>query len=80
MPPGLGLDGISIPPPAPATHAPTSGAAPRPVRLTAQHGIALFRYDHQGTPEPVNTPALRLLETADARASKPVEADQGSEA
>ncbi|MFG2265792.1 restriction endonuclease [Streptomyces sp. NPDC048720] len=57
-----------------------AGYTPPAVEWASRHGIALFRYDHQGTPEPVNTPALRLLETADARASKPLEADQGSEA
>ncbi|MBM7436902.1 restriction endonuclease [Streptomyces sp. HB132] len=46
----------------------------------SQHGIALFRYDHQGTPEAVNPPALRLMEAADARASEPADAEPGGDA
>ncbi len=46
----------------------------------SQHGIALFRYDHQGTPQAVNPPALRLMETADARASEPADAEHGGDA
>ncbi|MEU1486315.1 restriction endonuclease [Streptomyces sp. NPDC005752] len=46
----------------------------------SQHGIALFRYDHQGTPEAVNPPALRLMEAADARAPEPAGAEHGGDA
>jgi hypothetical protein len=46
----------------------------------SQHGIALFQYDHQGTPRAINPPALRLMETADARASEPADTDHGSDA
>ncbi|MFG2358671.1 restriction endonuclease [Streptomyces sp. NPDC048521] len=57
-----------------------AGYTPPAAAWASQHGIALFQYDRQGTPQAVNTPALRLLETADARASQPAEGDHGSDA
>lgn len=57
-----------------------AGYTPPAVEWASRHGIALFRYDYQGTPQAINAPALRLSETADARASQPAEADHGSEA
>ncbi|WP_328624509.1 restriction endonuclease [Streptomyces sp. NBC_00353] len=57
-----------------------AGYTPPAFAWASQHGIALFQYDRQGTPQAVNTPALRLLEAADARASQPAEADHGSDA
>ncbi|MFC8263298.1 hypothetical protein ACFUNF_38255 [Streptomyces sp. NPDC057291] len=57
-----------------------AGYTPPAFAWASQHGIALFQYDRQGTPQAINTPALRLLETADARASQPADADHGSDA
>jgi hypothetical protein len=39
-----------------------------------QQGIALFQYDLQGTPDPVNPPALGLLDAADEQASRAADA------
>ncbi|MFD8263380.1 restriction endonuclease [Streptomyces griseoluteus] len=57
-----------------------AGYTPPASTWASQHGIALFQYDRQGTPQAINTPALRLLETADGRASQRAEADHGSDA
>ncbi|MDF3297864.1 restriction endonuclease [Streptomyces tropicalis] len=40
------------------------------IAWASQQGIALFQYDLQGTPQPVNPPALSLLEAADKQASR----------
>ncbi|MET8561815.1 restriction endonuclease [Streptomyces flaveolus] len=57
-----------------------AGYTPPALAWASEHGIALFRYDRQGTPQAVNTPALRLLETADARASQSAGAEHGGDA
>ncbi|MEW2515650.1 restriction endonuclease [Streptomyces sp. NPDC046870] len=57
-----------------------AGYTPPAVAWASKHGIALFQYDRQGTPQAVNTPAMRLLETADARASQPTGAEHGGDA
>ncbi|MEU6553602.1 restriction endonuclease [Streptomyces sp. NPDC046915] len=46
-----------------------AGYTPPAIAWASQQGIALFQYDLQGTPQPVNPPALHLLEAADERAS-----------
>ncbi|WP_159049065.1 restriction endonuclease [Streptomyces sp. NRRL B-3648] len=56
-----------------------AGYTPPALAWASEHGIALFQYDRQGTPQAVNTPALRLLETADARASQPAGAEHGGD-
>ncbi|MFI1787884.1 restriction endonuclease [Streptomyces olivaceoviridis] len=56
-----------------------AGYTPPAIAWASKHGISLFRYDRQGTPQAINTPALRLLETADARASQPA-GEHGSDA
>jgi hypothetical protein len=37
----------------------------------SEHGIALFQYDLQGTPTPVNPPAQQLMQTAGAHPASP---------
>ncbi|GAA2436588.1 restriction endonuclease [Streptomyces macrosporus] len=56
-----------------------AGYTPQAADWASRHGIALFRYDLQGTPEPVNPPALRLLEAADSGAPRPPEEDPSPE-
>lgn len=47
-----------------------AGYTPPAITWASQQDIALFQYDLQGTPQPVNPPALRLLETADKKAGR----------
>lgn len=47
-----------------------AGYTPPAIAWASQQGIALFQYDLQGTPQPVNPPALSLLEAADEQASQ----------
>ncbi|MGW7256525.1 restriction endonuclease [Streptomyces sp. NPDC054834] len=51
-----------------------AGYTPPAIAWASQQGIALFQYDLQGTPQPVNPPALRLLEAADEQASRTADA------
>lgn len=61
-----------------------AGYTPQAAAWASQHDIALFQYDLQGTPKPVNPPALRLLEAVDSGEpvtpeSAPAEPDDGSQ-
>ncbi|MGW6542900.1 restriction endonuclease [Streptomyces massasporeus] len=47
-----------------------AGYTPPAITWASQQGIALFQYDLQGTPHPVNPPALSLLEAADEQSSR----------
>lgn len=47
-----------------------AGYTPPAIAWASEHGIALFEYDLQGTPQPANPPALHLLESADAQAAR----------
>ncbi|GGV58576.1 hypothetical protein GCM10010294_05710 [Streptomyces griseoloalbus] len=51
-----------------------AGYTPPALAWASQQGIALFQYDLQGTPQPVNPPALHLLDAADGRASRAADA------
>jgi hypothetical protein len=46
-----------------------AGYTPPAIDWADEHGIALFQYDLQGTPTPVNPPAQRLTESLGAPAS-----------
>jgi hypothetical protein len=51
-----------------------AGYTPPAIAWATQQDVALFQYDLQGTPQPVNPPALRLLDAADEQASRAAEA------
>ncbi|MEU1465289.1 restriction endonuclease [Streptomyces sp. NPDC005727] len=42
-----------------------AGYTPPAIAWATQQDVALFQYDLQGTPQPINPPALRLLDAAD---------------
>ncbi|MFF7975795.1 restriction endonuclease [Streptomyces sp. NPDC007905] len=42
-----------------------AGYTPPAITWATQQDVALFQYDLQGTPQPINPPALRLLDAAD---------------
>jgi hypothetical protein len=50
-----------------------AGYTPPAVDWASQHGIALFQYDLQGVPTPVNPPAQQLTQTVDTRIDPPSE-------
>jgi len=47
-----------------------AGYTPPAIAWATQQDVALFQYDLQGTPQPVNPPALRLLDAADEQANR----------
>ncbi|MEU1710676.1 restriction endonuclease [Streptomyces sp. NPDC005706] len=51
-----------------------AGYTPPAIAWATQQEVALFQYDLQGTPQPVNPPALRLLDAADEQASRAADA------
>ncbi|MER7485122.1 restriction endonuclease [Streptomyces sp. NPDC126497] len=55
-----------------------AGYTPPAITWASHQDIALFPYDLQGTPQPVNPPALRLLETADKQAGRATDTSHGS--
>ncbi|SPF00268.1 Ftsk gamma domain protein [Streptomyces sp. MA5143a] len=48
-----------------------AGYTPPAFDWASEHGIALFQYDLQGTPTPVNPPAQQLMRAADAHLAAP---------
>jgi hypothetical protein len=50
-----------------------AGYTPPAVDWASRHGIALFQYDLQGVPTPVNPPAQQLVRTAESRTAPPSE-------
>ncbi|MBJ6636893.1 restriction endonuclease [Streptomyces sp. DHE7-1] len=42
-----------------------AGYTPPAITWATQQDVALFQYDLQETPQPINPPALRLLDAAD---------------
>ncbi|MFK0059731.1 restriction endonuclease [Streptomyces werraensis] len=57
-----------------------AGYTPPAIAWASQQGIALFKYDLQGRPQPINPPALSLLEAADEQASRAADAPEATPA